>query len=105
MLEPSLKVSGGGFDDAGRSVPGIKERVEAFASQIVDQGELARPRGADVNVVAFGILRGAPIELVENLADGKANVVLAVAQLHVRLAVVGFLRGNPDAQLVAVSAH
>jgi hypothetical protein len=55
--------------------------------------------------VAFGILRGAPIELVENLADGKANVVLAIAQLHVRFAVVGFLRWNPDAQLVAVGAH
>ena len=82
--------------------PVSRSVFEAFAAQIVDQGELAWPGGADVDVVAFGILRGAPIELIENLTDGKANVVLAVAQLHERFAVFGFLRGNPDTQLVAV---
>ena len=69
MFEPSLEVAGGGFDDAGRGVPGIEESVETVAGQVVDQGELARPRWADVDVVAFGIFGGQPIELVEDLAD------------------------------------
>ena len=46
-----------------------------------------------------------PIELLEDLAVGEANVVLAVAQVHLRFAIVGFFRGNPDTQFVAAGAH
>ena len=100
MLEPSLEVSGGGFDDAGRGVPGVDQRVETVAVEVVDQGQLAQPGWADVDVVALCVFGGQPIELLEDLAVGEA-----VAQDHLRFAILGFFRGNPDTQFVLTGAH